>query len=213
MLLRTLGSWSARCCRGGPRGPAEAAVVPGRCAPQSPPRDARTCEAQADGTRADRRRRTRHRHRRRDAEAEDARVRRRCGRLRAIHDEGRAGVGAVTPGKVTYPAAETYVFPPTGETSRVYMKPFKVTQAIVLGPEARKTLATEGRVQRRRHAALPGVRRHGLLPARHRSIRLRHRQVGAAPRAARLGGRLRTAVRGTAPTLSESRWGGPGRRR
>jgi Disulphide bond corrector protein DsbC len=55
-------------------------------------------------------------------------------------------VSAVAPGKVTYPAAETYVFPPTGETSRVYMKPFKVTQAIVLGPEARKTLATEGRV-------------------------------------------------------------------
>lgn len=55
-------------------------------------------------------------------------------------------VNAVTPGKVTYPAAETYVFPPTGETSRVYMKPFRVTQPIVLGPEARKALAADGRL-------------------------------------------------------------------
>ncbi len=55
-------------------------------------------------------------------------------------------LAAVTPGKVTYPAAETYVFPPTGETSRVYMKPFRAAQAIVLGPEARKTLAAEGRL-------------------------------------------------------------------
>jgi len=52
----------------------------------------------------------------------------------------------VSTGKATYPAAETYVFPPTGETSRVYMTPFRVAQAIVLGPEARKTLAAEGRL-------------------------------------------------------------------
>lgn len=52
-------------------------------------------------------------------------------------------------GKVTYPLAETYVFPPTGETSRAYIKPFKVTQAFELTAEAKKTLATRG--------SLPGV--------------------------------------------------------
>ena len=50
----------------------------------------------------------------------------------------------VAPGKVTYPAAETYVFPPTGEASRVYMKPFKVTQAFTLTASARRTLAEKG---------------------------------------------------------------------
>lgn len=50
----------------------------------------------------------------------------------------------MTPGKVTYPAAETYVFPPTGETSRVYMKPFKVTYTFSLTPDARRTLAASG---------------------------------------------------------------------
>lgn len=44
-------------------------------------------------------------------------------------------------GKVTYPAAETYVFPPTGESSKVYMQPFEVKQAVVLSVEARTTLA------------------------------------------------------------------------
>jgi hypothetical protein len=54
---------------------------------------------------------------------------------------------AVTPGRVTYPTAELSVFPPTGESSRVYSKPFKVTQAFVLTPAARKTLAASGTVQ------------------------------------------------------------------
>jgi hypothetical protein len=52
----------------------------------------------------------------------------------------------VTPGKVTYPAAETYVFPPTGESSRVYLKPFTVTHAFVLTPDARRTVAAGGSV-------------------------------------------------------------------
>lgn len=55
----------------------------------------------------------------------------------------------VTPGKVTYPAPETYVFPPTGETSRVYTKPFEVTQAIVVAPDVRQALASR--------AGTPGV--------------------------------------------------------
>jgi hypothetical protein len=50
----------------------------------------------------------------------------------------------VTAGKVTYPPSEIYVFPPTGESSRAYMKPFKVTQALVVAPEVRKAMA-EGR--------------------------------------------------------------------
>lgn len=58
------------------------------------------------------------------------------------------GLG-ITPGKITYAPPETYVFPPTGETSRVYMKPFEVTQAIVVAPEARA--ARTGR------AGTPGV--------------------------------------------------------
>lgn len=48
------------------------------------------------------------------------------------------------PGKVTYPAAETSVFPPTGESSRVYTRPFRVTYTFGLTPDARKTLATSG---------------------------------------------------------------------
>lgn len=55
-------------------------------------------------------------------------------------------LASLTPGKVTYPTAETYVFPPTGETSRVYMKPFEVTQALTLTPDARKALAARRRV-------------------------------------------------------------------
>lgn len=51
---------------------------------------------------------------------------------------------AGTAGRITYPKAETYVFPPTGETSRVYMKPFEVTHAITLAAEVRKAL-DEGR--------------------------------------------------------------------
>ena len=53
---------------------------------------------------------------------------------------------AVTPGRTTYPTAEIYVFPPTGESSRVYIKPFKVTQTFVLTSAARKTLAATGSV-------------------------------------------------------------------
>lgn len=54
----------------------------------------------------------------------------------------------VTAGKVTYPAAETYVFPPTGETSRVYMQPFRVTQRIT----ASRTAAATGTVTLRYQA-------------------------------------------------------------
>ena len=36
--------------------------------------------------------------------------------------------------------------PPTGESSRVYVKPFRVTQAFVLTPAARRTLAAQGSV-------------------------------------------------------------------
>ena len=43
-------------------------------------------------------------------------------------------------GKVTYPPSETYVFPPTGESSRVYMAPFRVTQALRVSSELRKRI-------------------------------------------------------------------------
>jgi hypothetical protein len=52
-------------------------------------------------------------------------------------------------GKVTYPEPETYVFPPTGEASRAYIKPFKVRHAFTLTADGRRTLATRG--------SLPGV--------------------------------------------------------
>jgi hypothetical protein len=48
----------------------------------------------------------------------------------------------VTPGKVSYPAAETYVFPPTGESSRVYIEPFRVTQVVAVTPALREQIAT-----------------------------------------------------------------------
>lgn len=51
---------------------------------------------------------------------------------------------AGTAGRIAYPKAETYVFPPTGESSRVYMKPFEVTHAITVTAEVRKALS-EGR--------------------------------------------------------------------
>ena len=51
-----------------------------------------------------------------------------------------------TVGRATYPQAEIYVFPPTGESSRVYIKPFKVTQAFVLTSAAQRTLAATGTV-------------------------------------------------------------------
>lgn len=50
----------------------------------------------------------------------------------------------VTPGKVSYPTAEISVFPPTGETSRVYTKPFTVTYTFGLTAGARATLAATG---------------------------------------------------------------------
>lgn len=56
---------------------------------------------------------------------------------------------SLTGGKVTYPAAETYVFPPTGESSKAYMRPFEVKQAVVVSAEARKKLAAG--------QAIPGV--------------------------------------------------------
>ena len=51
--------------------------------------------------------------------------------------EPQPGVEA---GKVTYPPSETYVFPPTGESSRVYMAPFRVTQALRVSSELRKKI-------------------------------------------------------------------------
>lgn len=47
----------------------------------------------------------------------------------------------VVAGKVTYPPSETYVFPPTGESSRAYMKPFVVSQAITVDAATRRLLA------------------------------------------------------------------------
>ena len=47
----------------------------------------------------------------------------------------------MAPGKVTYPPSQLYVFPPTGESSRAYMKPFTVRQALQLAPDLRKVLA------------------------------------------------------------------------
>ena len=45
-------------------------------------------------------------------------------------------------GKVTYPPSGTYVFPPTGESSRAYMKPFVVRQVVSLDAAKRRALAT-----------------------------------------------------------------------
>lgn len=50
----------------------------------------------------------------------------------------------LTAGKVSYPAAEISVFPPTGETSRVYTRPFAVTVTFGLTADARRTLAATG---------------------------------------------------------------------
>lgn len=50
-----------------------------------------------------------------------------------------AGRG-VTPGKVTFPRSEVYVFPPTGESSRAYMQPFVVKQALTVDAAARARL-------------------------------------------------------------------------
>jgi len=48
----------------------------------------------------------------------------------------------VTAGRVAYPKAETYVFAPTGESSKVYMRPFTVTQLVTLTPALRGRLAS-----------------------------------------------------------------------
>jgi hypothetical protein len=53
-------------------------------------------------------------------------------------------------GKVAYPSSELYVFAPTGESSRAYMKPFKVTVPLAFGAESRAR--TEGRT-----SGTPGV--------------------------------------------------------
>jgi len=47
----------------------------------------------------------------------------------------------ITAGKVTYPPSETYVFPPTGESSRAYMQPFVVKQAITVDAATRRAVA------------------------------------------------------------------------
>lgn len=52
--------------------------------------------------------------------------------------EPQAGIMA---GKVSYPPSETYVFPPTGESSRAYMKPFRVTHVLTVAPDVRKKVA------------------------------------------------------------------------
>jgi hypothetical protein len=52
-----------------------------------------------------------------------------------------APMAGVTAGKVTYPPPETYVFPPTGESSRVYMKPFTVIHPLVVSAQVRKKIA------------------------------------------------------------------------
>lgn len=43
----------------------------------------------------------------------------------------------MTVGKVGYPPPELYVFPPTGESSRAYMKPFKVSVPLTFTPDGR----------------------------------------------------------------------------
>jgi len=48
----------------------------------------------------------------------------------------------VTAGRVTYPKAEAYVFPPTGESSKVYIRPFTVTQVVTVTPALRTHLAS-----------------------------------------------------------------------
>ena len=53
----------------------------------------------------------------------------------------------VKAGKVAYPPSELYVFPPTGESSRAYMKPFTVRVPL--------TVSAEGRAQARK--GTPGV--------------------------------------------------------
>lgn len=52
--------------------------------------------------------------------------------------EPQAGV---TPGTASYPKAETYVFPPTGESSSVYMTPFRVAQPVTIDADVRRRLA------------------------------------------------------------------------
>jgi thiol:disulfide interchange protein len=49
--------------------------------------------------------------------------------------------GGPSRGPVDWPAASRYVFPPTGESSRVYDGPVVVRQTVTLGPEARQAVA------------------------------------------------------------------------
>lgn len=51
-----------------------------------------------------------------------------------------AGPG-VTAGKTTFPPSEVYVFPPTGESSRAYMKAFVVKQSLTVDAATRRALA------------------------------------------------------------------------
>lgn len=50
-------------------------------------------------------------------------------------------VPGVTVGRVVYPPSGTYVFPPTGESSRAYLKPFVVKQGLSLDAAKRRALA------------------------------------------------------------------------
>ena len=51
------------------------------------------------------------------------------------------GLRAGTP---AYPKAEIYVFPPTGESSRVYMAPFRASVPLTLSAELRRKVAAGG---------------------------------------------------------------------
>jgi DsbC/DsbD-like thiol-disulfide interchange protein len=57
----------------------------------------------------------------------------------SVKVQAPAGVEA---GKVAYPAPELYVFPPTGESSRAYIKPFKVTVPLTFPADARARART-----------------------------------------------------------------------
>jgi len=43
----------------------------------------------------------------------------------------------MTVGKAVYPSSELYVFPPTGESSRAYIKPFRVTVPLTFTAQGR----------------------------------------------------------------------------
>ena len=57
------------------------------------------------------------------------------------------GGAGVTMGPVRYPSAETYVFPPTGESSRVYMRPIRISVPVIPSRDARAALLARGRLE------------------------------------------------------------------